>query len=93
MLAAGTAITAVIDIGQTSVVGDRRLDPLTAAVYLCSEGITPEAGAADRATAMAWLADAGLDRWFEPARRWIAAYWASAVDDRALHDWCRRVLL
>ena len=92
MLAVGPAITAVIDIGQTSLVGDRRLDPLTAAVYLCAPPITPQADEADRRTARAWLRDAGLDQWFEPARRWVAGYWAWAVDDRNLHRWCRSVL-
>ena len=93
MLAAGSSITAVIDIGTTSVVGDRRLDALSATVYLCASPITPEADDADRAVARAWLDDAGLASWFEPARRWLAGYWAHAVDDQALHQWCRDVLL
>lgn len=93
MLAVGTAISAVIDIGSTSIVGDRRLDPLTAAVYLCSDSITPAAEPGDHDVVHGWLADVGLAQWFEPARRWIAGFWAWAVEDRSLHQWCRQVLL
>ncbi len=93
MLAVGTTVTAVIDIGGATVVGDRRLNDLAAVVYLCAPAITPTATETDRATGRRWLADRGLDRWYEPARRWLAAYWAWAVDDEALHRWCREVLL
>jgi putative membrane protein len=92
MLTDGVAVTAVIDIGSTSVAGDRRLDPLSAAVYLASE-ITPQARPADVDVAMSWLRAAGLEQWFEPARRWLAAFWSFAVDDPELLRWCRSVLL
>lgn len=93
MLAVGTEVTAVIDIGLTSARGDRRLDVLSAVVYLCADEITPIADEDDRRVARQWLADAGLGDLYEPARRWMAAYWAWAVDDPDLHHWCRRVLL
>lgn len=93
MLAAGSAITAVIDLGSTTIAGDPTLDPVTAAVYLCAEPITPAADREDRAVAAAWLRDAGLTTHVEPVRRWIAGYWAWATDDAALHRWCRSVLL
>jgi aminoglycoside phosphotransferase (APT) family kinase protein len=93
MLTDGRRITAVIDVGYTSLAGDRRLDPLAAAVYLTSPEITPSATAADIEVAMRWLDTAGLDRWFEPARRWLAAYWSFAVGDGSLLRWCTRVLL
>lgn len=92
MLAVGTSVTAVIDFGATTAAGDRRIDPLAAAVYLTA-AITPTADDRDRAVAHAWLREQELDQWFEPARRWLAAYWAFAVDDRPLHAWCRAVLL
>lgn len=34
-----------------------------------------------------WLANAGLMDSFEPTRRWLAAFWAWATDDRDLHHW------
>jgi aminoglycoside phosphotransferase (APT) family kinase protein len=93
MLAVDTEIMAVIDIGETSVLGDRRLDPLSAAVYLSRSTITPRANDADRMVVHAWLRNAELEEWFEPARRWIAGYWAWAVHNQKLHQWCRSVLL
>lgn len=92
MLATGTTITAVLDIGPTALVGDRRLDPLAAAVYLASPQITPVATRRDVDVALSWLRNAGLADWFEPARRWLAAYWSSAVDDEPLRAWCQSVL-
>jgi hypothetical protein len=92
MLTDGRRITAVIDIGPSSVAGDRRLDPVAAAVYLCAPQITPEMTPSDARVATSWLRSAGLDDWYAPAQRWLAAYWAFAVDDIALHQWCRSVL-
>lgn len=92
-LADGCRVTAIIDIGHTSAVGDPRLDQVAAAVYACSEEITPSADEADRTAAREWLRDRRLDAWEEPVRRWLAAYWAWADDDVRLHRWCRRVLL
>jgi aminoglycoside phosphotransferase (APT) family kinase protein len=93
MLTDGKRITAVIDIGATSVAGDRRLDPLAAAVYLASPDITPVATAGDLDVARGWLRNAGLDEWFEPAQRWLAAFWVFAFDDPTVMRWCRSVLL
>lgn len=93
MLASGTKITAVLDIGLTSAAGDARLDPVAAAVYLSSPQITSVATARDAEVAMSWLRSNGLADWFEPTRRWLAAFWCSAVDDVPLHEWCRSVLL
>ena len=93
MLAVGTEITAVLDIGATSAVGDPRLDPLASAVYLSAPEITPAATHRDIDVALKWLETAGLRDWFEPARRWLAAFWSSAVDDEKLHSWCRSTLI
>ena len=93
MLAAGTTITAVLDIGPTSASGDARLDPVAAAVYLSSPLITPVTTRRDVNVATSWLRAAGLDDWLEPARRWLAAFWSFALDDTRLHEWCRSVLL
>ncbi len=93
ILCEGSEVTAVIDIGATSTVGDRRFDPVSAVVYLHGEGIRPAATEHDKRTAAGWLADAGLSDMYEPVRRWLAAYWAWAIDDEDLHHWCRSVLL
>lgn len=93
MLSTGSTITAVIDIGTSGIRGDRRLDPLSAAVYLGANPITPSADEHDRRVARDWLRNADLIDHLEPARRWLAAFWAWATDDRALHQWCRSVLL
>jgi hypothetical protein len=92
MLAVGTDITAVIDLGPTVVAGDRRLDPVASAVYLTEE-ITPTAEDRDREIAQSWLRAAGLEDMFVAVQRWLAAYWSFAVDDLRLHAWCRRILL
>jgi aminoglycoside phosphotransferase (APT) family kinase protein len=93
VLAEDTMITAVLDIGATSVVGDARLDPVAAAVYLVAPEITPTATARDAEVATSWLRASGLADCFVPAQRWLAAFWSFAVDDVALHAWCRRILL
>jgi aminoglycoside phosphotransferase (APT) family kinase protein len=93
MLTDGQRITAVIDIGPSSAAGDRRIDPVAAAVYLCAPQITPMVRSADVRLAATWLRLNGLDGWFDPVQRWLAAYWAFAVEDVALHRWCRAVLL
>jgi aminoglycoside phosphotransferase (APT) family kinase protein len=93
MLTDGTRITSVLDIGPSSIAGDRRLDPLAAAVYLTSREITPTSRPSDVGVIMSWLRAAGLEEWFEPACRWLAAYWSFALDDLAVTAWVRSVLL
>lgn len=92
MLSDGQAITAVLDFGASCIVGDRRLDPLTAAVYL-SPLITPPVTQDDQTTAQDWLAAHGLAGFFRPAQDWLAAYWSFASNDANLHRWCRAILL
>jgi len=93
MLTDGERITAVLDIGPTSIAGDRRLDPLASAVYLTSREITPTSRPGDADVITSWLRAVRLDDWFEPTRRWLAAYWSFALDDLPLTAWVRTVLL
>lgn len=93
MLTTDGAISAVLDFGVSSVVGDPRLDPIACAVYISTPLITPASTAHDATVAASWLSAAGLVDLLEPVRRWLAAYWAFAVDDVRLHQWCRSVLL
>lgn len=92
LLAESGAVTAVLDFGSSTIIGDPRMEAWSAVAYLDSE-ITPEARDEDRALAMAWLARQGLADHYPHARRWLAASWSFAVDDAALMAWCRRVLL
>jgi aminoglycoside phosphotransferase (APT) family kinase protein len=92
MLAEGGAITAVLDFGASVIIGDRRLDPLTAAVYL-APSITPTATNSDRLVAQEWLTSRGLADHYAAAQNWIAAYWSFATDDISLHQWCRKILV
>jgi len=84
-------ITAVLDFGVVAIMGDARLDVLAAAVYL-DPSITPSATDRDRQLAQTWLADHGLDRLYQPVRRWLAAFWSFAYDDPSLFAWCWAVL-
>lgn len=93
MLSSGTTITAVLDIGVTSLAGDPRFDPVACAAYVSSPLITPGATSRDADVARSWLRAAGLLEMLEPVQRWLAAFWASAVDDVDLHRWCRSVLV
>jgi aminoglycoside phosphotransferase len=93
MLAIDTTVTAVLDIGVTSVVGDQHLDAVSGAVYLSTPYITRGATRRDADVAMSWLANHDLADHFIPSQRWLAAYWSFAVDDVELHTWCRSVLL
>jgi len=89
----GVRITAVIDIGASSLAGDRRLDPIASAVYLSDPYLTPTATAHDLDVALAWLRTQGLAEWLEPGRRWLAAYWSFEADDPQAIAWCSDVLL
>ncbi len=88
----GARVTAIIDFGKLTIRGDRLFDPLAAVAYL-DEPISPEATDRDRAVAADWLAARGLGEYLEPARRWLAAYWASAEDSAELVAWAKSVLL
>ncbi len=88
----GARLTAVIDFGYSSIVGDRRMNAVAAAAYLMTPHITPTAVKADHAIAMTWLQERELLTYFEPGSRWLAAYWAFAHDDVALYAWCKSIL-
>jgi Ser/Thr protein kinase RdoA (MazF antagonist) len=88
---AGVA-SAVIDFGGVPIVGDARLDPIAAAVYLTPE-ISPAATPRDRSVAREWLEAHDLLKLLTPATSWLAARWSFARDEARLHEWCRRVLL
>jgi hypothetical protein len=93
LLTDNLAITAVLDIGSSSLAGDRRLDPIASTVYLSDPHVTPTATARDVEVAESWLRSNGLGDWLEPGRRWLAAYWSFAINDPKLIAWCRHVLL
>lgn len=76
VLADGDVVAAGMDFGHTAAVGNRRLDPVSSVIYLTTSAITPAATSGDAAIARAWLANAGLLDWLEPATSWLAAYWS-----------------
>ena len=92
VLAIDDTVSAVLDFGASTIIGDARMELWSAAAYLDPE-ISPDANAADRAQAMAFLQARHLDADYAKARRWLAAYWSFAQDDVAVMRWCRRVLL
>lgn len=92
VLAVRDRITAVLDFGPSSVIGDARFELWSAVAYLDPE-ISPAASEADRQRAQSWLNERGLAEGYIPARRWLAAYWSFASGDIALMAWCRRILL
>lgn len=86
VLVDGDRVCAIIDFGTSSMVGDRRLEPIAAAAYLATP-ITPNATEDDRRIAREWLEERGYGPLFAPMQRWLAAYWAFATDDTALFGW------
>jgi putative membrane protein len=76
------------------LIGDDVITTSSWRAYLTERAeITPVVNASDIDVTMSWLRSAGLHEWFEPARRWLAAFWSVAVDEPTLHRWCRHVLL
>ncbi|WP_437730436.1 phosphotransferase family protein [Sorangium sp. So ce1335] len=92
VLVEGEEVSAVVDFGGPCILGDARLEPLSAVCYL-TPYITSTATVRDRRLAREWLKAQGLDALFEPAERWLAARWSFARDDVSLHRWCQHVLL
>ncbi len=93
VMADGDEVTGVIDFGYSTIIGDRRLTPVAAAVHLVSPRITPVATAEDRDVAMSWIAEHELQDYYPAGERWMAAYWMFAsVDDPVILPWSRSVL-
>jgi hypothetical protein len=85
-------LTAVVDFGYSSIMGDRRMNALAAAAHLVTPRITPTVTANDQAIAFAWLRERDLLNYYESGVRWLAAYWAFASDDAELYAWCTSIL-
>lgn len=85
-------LTAVIDFGYSSLLGDRRMNVMAATAHLVTPRITPTVTAEDQAIAFAWLRERDLYAYYEQALPWLAAYWTFASDDVALFKWCRSIL-
>ncbi|MFC3705374.1 phosphotransferase family protein [Devosia honganensis] len=91
VLAENGSVSAVLDFGPATLLGDDRMEAWSAVAYLDPE-ISPQARPEDREQALDWLRRCGLLADYEKARRWLAAYWSFAADDEALMGWCRRIL-
>ena len=92
VMAAGGRISAVIDFGYSSIIGDRRMNPVIAAAYLTTAHITPIVTQADRNIAFDWLKKRDLLDYYERIEKWLAAYWLFASDDVELYNWCCSIL-
>lgn len=93
VMADGDQITGVIDFGYSTIIGDRRLTPVAAAVHLVSPRITPVATDTDRALAMNWIAEHELGDYYSAGEQWMAAYWMFAsADDPVILPWSKSVL-
>jgi Ser/Thr protein kinase RdoA (MazF antagonist) len=92
VLVEGDAVSAVVDFGGLPIVGDARLEPLSAVSYL-TPFITRAATARDQSLAREWLVDQGIAEELAAAERWLAARWSFARNDAQLQRWCRVVLL
>lgn len=92
VMADGDKLTAVIDFGYSSIIGDRRMNALVAAAHLITPRITPTVSAEDQAVAFAWLRERDLFDYYERGLPWLAAFWTFAHDDAELFKWCCSIL-
>ena len=84
-------VAAVTGFGSATIIGDRRLEPVSAAIYL-EPAFTPTATDEDRAFAMTWLESNQLHTLYQPFRRWLACIWCTQTEKPALRAWCQEVL-
>ena len=92
VLTDGLQITAVIDFGYATILGDTRMNAVAAVAHLLAPEISPSVRPEDRHTVNGWLHDNALTEYAEHATQWLAAYWTFAHDDASLFEWCRSVL-
>lgn len=92
VLFADGKVSAVTGFGNAAIIGDRRLEPVSAAIYLDS-AFTPTATDEDRAFAMTWLEANQLNTLYHPFKRWLASVWCAEEGEPALRNWCQEVLL
>jgi len=91
VMVTGDRVTAIIDLGYSTVRAHRALTALAAAAYLVPR-ISPPALDADRTVAIDWLRSRGLANLVDPVTRWLAAFWLFVRDDPAVAAWCAEVL-
>ena len=92
VLTDGERVSAVIDFGYSTIIGDRRMNVAAAVTHLLAPQITPSVLAEDAALVRDWVADSRLTQYVDGAVPWLAAYWTFASDDTALMAWCESVL-
>lgn len=88
----GELVTAVLDWGYSTIIGDRRMNVVAAAAHLMTPRITPTVKRTDAALVMDWLNDHGLTDYFDCGIQWLAAFWTFAHNDPDALAWCRSVL-
>jgi len=85
------SVSAVLDFGASTIMGDGRLTALFAAVFILETDSCKTKNIFK--TVNRWLRDRDLFQYYAPAREMQAAYWSFVDDDGDLDQWCRQVLL
>ncbi len=92
VMATDGKVSAVIDFGYSTIIGDQRMSAVAAVAHLVSPRITPTVTADDVSIAHRWLTERGLADYYETCLPWLAAYWTFAWEDEPLLAWCRSIL-
>jgi len=84
-------ISAVLDFGYATMMGDGRLNALFAAVFATT--VTTNSSYDHLKGVHEWLRLHNLDEYFDAAQLMVAAYWSFVDDVEPLDQWCKSVLL
>lgn len=84
-------VSAIIDFGSATIMGDVRLNALFSAVFILS--IPKLDNEVNHKLVHGWLVAHGLNEWYKPSQKMLAALWSFVDDNDALDRWCKSILL